>query len=382
MLRPTTLLSLLGLALAAPALAQTGPTITQADFPVAGDTLRLSQATAVPAGAPPLTQTGPNQTWNYGGLTATTQRVASYKAVADVATGFQLIIFGPFGGNNRASLAATTQLPAPPAGVSLPITDPLEFFRLSATDFRSVGYGGTLAGTAVPVVYASDANNQPQQDIIYRLPLAYGNAPDASDSYFTVSAAGMGGLSQKRHRTNTIDGWGSLTTPFGTYQAVRVLTTLDDLDTVQIGTAPSQGFEIHHREYKWLANGQHEPLLTVTTRVLATGGEQLLGAEYRDIYRRIVSPLAAHAATLPGEVSAYPSPAPAGTGLRVRVPATAGPLTLTGRDVLGRQLFSRAVPAGTTEVLLDAATLGSYHGVLLLTLRGEQGTATRRVVRE
>jgi hypothetical protein len=72
-----------------------------------------------------------------------------------------------------------------------------------------------------------------------------------------------------------------------------------------------------------------------------------------------------------------------GTELRLAVPAGGGPLTVVGTDLLGRRLFSRAYAGSTGGGLtLDAATLGSFRGVLLLTVQTSQGTATHRVVRQ
>jgi hypothetical protein len=72
--------------LAGPALAQTAPSITAADMPEVGDSLRLSQASPVlPVTAPPLSRKGASQTWDYSGLTAATQRVLRYNDVSSAA---------------------------------------------------------------------------------------------------------------------------------------------------------------------------------------------------------------------------------------------------------------------------------------------------------
>lgn len=367
---------LLPLALSATlaAQAQTAPVITADDMPVAGDTLRLSVAATLPAGAPALTQVGENQTWNYAGLVPTSQRVEAYNSFASSAMGLQLFYFGL--GANKATLAMPQALPLP-AGVTLPVpvTNTQEFFNLTANSFYSVGFGGVLNGTAVPVGYASG------NDVLYNFPTTYTSSM-LSNSVVNISLPNTGFFSRKRQRINRADAWGTVTTPYGTFQALRVVTSLNDHDSVQVGVATGQGFTLPlRREYKWLAKGQHVPVLTIITAEVA-GVEQVTGVEYRDSYRRITAPLAARNAALEAGFQPYPSPSAVGTALRVVVPAGAGPLTLTGADVLGRQLFSRALPAGATSTTLDAATLGSYHGVLLLTLRGEQGTATRRVVRE
>jgi hypothetical protein len=368
----------LSLALAATAAqAQTAPSITMADMPTAGDSLRLSQAAIVlPASAPALTLNGANKIWNYAGLVAAAQRVERYPSVTAAATGAQLLTFGlPFGAN-RANLASPRDLGV--AGGVLPVSDPYEFFLSSTNNFRSVGFGVTFGGLALPITYLSQA----RQDVIYHLPQAYGNAADASDSYFEIAIPGTGALSRRRKRSNLPDAWGTLTTPFGTFQTLRVVTTIVDRDSVVFGTTTIPATTLPtQREYKWLAKGVHVPILTITTTEIA-GNQQITSIEYRDIYRRFV-PLAGRDAATNAVLSAAPNPSAAGEAVRLTVPAGSGPLTVAATDVVGRQVFSRSFGSGAgTTLTLDAAAFGSFRGVLLLTVTTAQGTATRRVVRE
>lgn len=372
----------LALALAAGAAqAQTSPSITSADMPQIGDSLRLSQtALVLPASAPPLTRNGANQTWNYAGLVATAQRVERFANV-NTATGtlLQLTFNSAFSPNTRATLVSPQNLPLP-AGTPLPITDPLQFFNASATDYRSVGYGGTLTGLAVPVTYTTKA----QQDVIYRFPLSF-SGTSVSNSELTTPAlvATTGYFSQQRQRTYLADAWGTLTTPFGTFQTVRVVTKLVDHDSIALAGAPGVGLDLPvSRTYQWLAKGIHVPVLSITTTEIAAGQEVVSAVEYRDVFRRFVT-LAARDAATDAVLSAYPNPSAVGTALRLAVPAGSGPLTIAATDLLGRQLFSQqfgSSPGGV--VTLAAAAFGDFRGVLLLTVTTTQGTATRRVVRE
>ena len=377
---------------AAPALAQTtSPVIDRTDLPaltVGVDSLRLSVAGPVlPASAPPLSRRGANQTWNYAALVPVSQRVESY-VPASVVTATSLLYsftFGAFGGANRATVASPQALPVP-AGATLPIalTDTYQFYNLAAAgatpqDFRSVGFGASLNGTAIPVTYASAA----QQDVIYRFPLSFASPADSSNSFFSTptAIATAGYLSQKRKRVNKPDAWGTLTTPFGTFQTVRIVTKLIDHDSVAFGGMPGQGFDIPlTREYKWLAKGQHVPVLTITTRLLA-GQEVVSGVEYRDIYRRIIR-LGTRDAVLEAGLAAAPNPSAVGSALTLSVPVGGGPFTVSATDVVGRVLFRRSFDGSAGSIRLGAETFGGFRGVALLTVQTARGTATRRVVRE
>lgn len=375
----------------APALAQSvSPSINRADMPnptatAPLDTLRLSAASQVlPAAAPPLTRNGANQTWNYAGLTAVSQRVETFVTAASVTntSPLYLFTFGALGGVNRATVASPQALPIG-GGLPIPVSDTYQFYSLAAAgatvqDFRSVGFGASLNGAAVPVTYT----NQAQQDVIYRFPLSFASLPDSSSSFFATPAAtaAIGYLSQRRKRVNKPDAWGTLVTPFGTFQTVRVVTKLIDHDSIAIAGVPGQGFDVPlTREYKWLAKTHHVPLLTITTRVVA-GQETVTNVEYRDIYRRIVG-LGTRDAATDATLTAYPNPSAVGTAVALTVPAGSGPLTVSATDMLGRRLFRREL-AGGGLISLSASDFGSFRGVALLTVTTARGTATRRVVRE
>ena len=355
------------------ALAQTSPSITRADMPVPTDTLRQSLAVPVlPAGAPALGQRGPNQAWNYSALVAVSQNVARFTAVPN-QTLYTVTFNSLLSGSNRATVAAPQELPLPP-GLALPFTDPHQFFNASNASFRSVGYGVTAAGTAVPIPYASAA----EQDVIYRFPVSYASQPDSSNSFFSISVPGVGFLSQRRKRVNHVDAWGDLTTPFGTFSTVRIVTRTQDHDSIS-GGGINQGLDLPvMRQYKWLAVGQHVPLLTITTSQLA-GQETIIQVEYRDIYRRRQTLATTQ---LPETaLSLYPNPSAHTAPLRLALPGS-GPVTLTAMDITGRLLFRQTYVATGRELLVHAAAFGGFRGVALLRVQTETGVAIRQVVRE
>ncbi|GAA4369695.1 hypothetical protein GCM10023185_43580 [Hymenobacter saemangeumensis] len=361
--------------------AQTSPSIVRADLPAVNDTLRLSQAAAVlPATAPPLTRRGANQTWNYSSLVAVSQRVERYLGPATV-TGqlIQLTFNSLFSGANRANLASPTNLPLP-AGTALPISDVHEFYNAATADYRSVGFSANLSGTGVPVTY-----QQGKQDIIYKLPISYSSLPDSCNSYFEVSVPMTGFLSQRRKRVNKVDAWGTLTTPFGTFQTVRLVTRLEDHDSIAIGGMAGQGITLPvRREYKWLARTSAAlpskvPVLTITTTMVG-GQETITNVEYRDTYRRPMT-LGTHDAAMDAALAAYPNPSAVGSPLTLTVPAGSAALQVSATDLAGRQLFRRQLTGVSGSIELGAELFGSFRGVALLTVTTARGTATRRVAR-
>jgi hypothetical protein len=62
-----------------------------------------------------------------------------------------------------------------------------------------------------------------------------------------------------------VDGWGTLTTPYGEFQTLRVKTEIEEYDSLYSDSL-GIGMPVTRNiiEYKWLANGYPEPMLQVT----------------------------------------------------------------------------------------------------------------------
>lgn len=364
--------ALLFTAAALPARSQ-AITIDRNDMPNLGDSLRVSETVLLTG--PALTQNGANQTWNYSGLRPLVQSVPRYAAINTTPALLQLA-FGPLGGANRATIVNRQQLPAALVAAGLPANEVFVFFNESAADYRQVGYGVEITpGVALPAFY----QNQAAQDVLYRFPLTY-QQRDSSSSDFTANAPGLAFLRETQKRVNYADGWGTLITPFGTFDALRVVSTVRARDSVSVQGVPGMAVQQPvAREYKWLGKNQGIPLLQVTTRLVA-GREVVTQVQYRDIYRRL--PVLSTQPQLPETaVAAYPNPVGLGQPLRITLP-TAGAVTLTATDITGRLIFRQTHAAASRELLVPAAAFGAFRGVAVVRVQTETGVAVRRVVRE
>ncbi len=374
-MRRVLLLTTLALLGAAPLVRAQAPiTITQADMPQPRDTLRVSQGVA--DSLLNFRQTGPNQTWNFANLIPLRQRVETFVDPTSLG-GFVSLTFGALGGANRASVATPTQLPIDslPGGGGLQLGDINAFFRRNTGDYRQVGYSATLNGLSIPFTFQSAQ----QQDIVYRFPLTF-NAADSSRSYFEANVPGTVFLAQEQNRVNRCDGWGTLTTPFGTFSTIRLRTRLDTYDSLVVNGQAPFAIQIPPRyEYKWLANGQHIPLLTIST--ILTGGRELVtSVVWRDIYRRIVLPTGLPAAPAAlANLTLAPNPLSANEGLTLRGLPT-GAVTVEIFDALGRHWLTYPATGPTTT--LPAAALPTAPGLLLVRVRSAAGVSRpQRLVR-
>ncbi len=279
MLRTATLV-LLGALGVLPLSAQIS--IGQNEMPHAGDELYRTRALMNPF--LDYGTTGPAHIWDFD-LAAGDPDVKAYQTVASTNLVYALIYADIFFNPNRANHAtAGSDIPFYQL---LPITDPFTFYYRSASTYTKVGMGAGLAGIPVPITFED-------QDEIYELPLQYGDA--ASDfSSWSVSLPTLAHYGYQQTRDTEVDGWGAITTPAGTWDVLRVKSTLAGQDTINIDTL-GVGFTIDRpivREYKWLAQGLRVPVLQVNTSELF-GFEVITDIFFYDEPRSIevVQPLA------------------------------------------------------------------------------------------
>lgn len=228
--------------------------ITSSDMPLPGDTVRRSN-TFILEGFD-YEQTGPDQVWNFSSIALTSQQVDTFLNVGETPLLFQgffnnQFIFPDYKASVAYKLSSFTSIPG------FAITNSYEFFKNNNDSYKDVGYGITLAGVTIPMQYNLI-------DTVYRFPLSYGNT-DSSHSFLEISIPDMGYLSIDRKRWNYADGWGTLTTPYGQFQTLKVRTVIQEYDSVYIDSL-NIGMPLTRNitEYKWLTNGFHEPVLQVT----------------------------------------------------------------------------------------------------------------------
>jgi hypothetical protein len=267
--------------------------VTSDDMPVPGDTVRKSITTVIDGMN--YQQGGPDQSWLFDELTVISQQVDTFVNVSETPGIYQLFfnnsfIYPDYKATVAMKMAEFTAIPG------LTLTDSYQFLKLTNNEFREVGYGVTLDGVALPI--------QLQEiDTLYRFPLAYGDL-DSAHSLLSIDVPNLGYLMVSRFRRNTADGWGTLTTPYGEFQTLRVKTDIVEYDSVY---SDSLGIGIpmtrNITEYKWFANGYHEPVLLVSKEAF------VVTATYIDSVRSTfldVQEITAKSGTF--DFSVYPNP--------------------------------------------------------------------------
>lgn len=187
-------------------------TITQADMPVPGQALVSHNDTAGPTNmiiSPP----GDNQVWNYasGWVIGSTNNLV-YQAPENV---------------NGSALfpTATVGISTSQNGFSTNF-----FYRLTPGSFDVLG--GTLSGS-----FSTSTITFPTGNTAIQLPLSYGQSFSFTRREVVINSYTIPGfypvkISNHTTGTTTCDAWGSLTTPAGTAQVLRIKTRItNELDT-------------------------------------------------------------------------------------------------------------------------------------------------------
>jgi hypothetical protein len=246
-------------------------TVNQSDMPSAGDTIRYSVAANAVTIQPG--NGGQNQVWDFTSLTSSSQYIDEFLPIN--STPFTYIFaFGPFGAScdmGRLDNSAF-QLPAI-QGIS--ISDVYNFYKVNGSSFSQKGFGASISGFPVPIPYSSS-------DVLFPLPMTSSSANSSVYSY-EISIPSLGYYGREATRSNEVDGYGLLKTPFGEFETLRLRSVLVSNDTIAIDTL-GFGFDVPAQtevRYKWVAPNYGWPILEITATELF-GAEIITRVVYRD----------------------------------------------------------------------------------------------------
>ncbi len=242
-------------------VAQAQITIKGQNMPTAGQNIIYSTSND----SIDVSETGPNHTWDFSKITPVSQDTYKYVSPSKANILYAFSFSGAVGLDMKLQ----------------GLNGAYSFFKTASTSYSQVGMGFTLPvgpKTPVPISYTNP-------DIIYKLPMTYGNSDDSCSFNAEQSITGFSiKITGKRH--NTIDGWGKVTTPYKTYDCIRIKSVVTEMDTFLI--IPLNRSRI---EYKWLSISEMIPVMEadVTTGGGLGGGGGIV-LHYRDSYKNIVNP--------------------------------------------------------------------------------------------
>lgn len=335
-------------------------TITQSDMPSTGDSTRRS--TNISTFGADYTSSGPDYTWDFTGLFPLTQTVDNYVSVSSVPFLYQLIFIPNVVANLASPIDTFNLIPG------LVVADPYIFYKKSSSSYNDVGFAVTINSIPLPIKYDTP-------DILYKFPMAYGNA-DSSNSGFQLGVPDLGFAGIERKRVNHVDGWGLLTTPFGTFNTVRLKSQVFETDTIYIDSI-SFGTTIqrNYTEYKWLGNGFDAPLLQVTEEGLLVTVSYL--DSLRDITLDIKKPEIAKS-----ELHISPNPVSGQANISISNPDK-GFVTLSVFNISGirvADLINEKTNEGIKTITFDVSDFSLTSGIYFLRLVSEKEVITKKFV--
>ena len=199
---------------------------------------------------------GADYSWDFSDLVSFSQDTISFVGIGSMPFIFQIIFNNPFDPNFQASEARNfNNLDLIP---QLPIESAFLFTKTSSTALEELGYGVSLGGLDLPIQYSD-------KKTIYEFPLNFGDS--GNDDYaFSIAVPGLGYLGESGNQSYEVDGWGTLTTSFGTFDVLRTKIQQSYEDTIYVD---SNEFGITIPRdliiYEWLGENTGIPLLQITT---------------------------------------------------------------------------------------------------------------------
>lgn len=233
-------------------------TINYADMPEINDTFRISLASNTSID---FELTGEDYFWDFSELVYESQTIDSFIHINETPFTYNLVFIYPF----VSTIAKPSIPPQVPEAAPITITESYDFFKESSSEFTKTGFAAKINDLPTPRKYDNP-------ELLYTFPLTYGSQADSSLSSWELELPTYGLYGQTIKRVNTVDGYGSLTTPFGTFDCIRLKSVVNSRDTFYIETY-GIGYAVDRpelTEYKWLANGYGIPVLQIEKTNLYT----------------------------------------------------------------------------------------------------------------
>ena len=202
---------------------------------------------------------GDNAIWNADDWTSGMEDSEVYNSLAGMSTIIKFFFSNQLLYSEHYSTHAIdvgsdiVELPIP-----VEISDGHTYFRTDETGYYGTGLSFSMQGFPL-----STQNEIVER--IYKFPMHYGDI-DTSALAFLISVPTMGAYGQNADRFSVVDGEGSLITPFGTYDVLRVRSERYITDTLHIeqlggGQSVERPLQI---DYAWISPQMKGPILEIS----------------------------------------------------------------------------------------------------------------------
>ena len=247
---------------------------------------------------------GANITWDFSSMPTGANRNDTFFSVT--STPYASAFNDNFDLIHKATVSSNMvdgEFPIPSAfAAMITISHGYDYFKQMADNYSQVGLAATVYLPMLDSTY-HPAVKFTVPDVIYKFPVLYNNG-DTTRLSFHVNLD-FGQLFEYRTRINRVDAWGTVITPFRSYQVIRVKSDVFRHDSLSIRyytLAIDTTVNTTHVEYKWLAKGFGMPVVQFRTTTNPDGINTL--ASYLDDpvnHTGIES-------SISGNIAVYPNP--------------------------------------------------------------------------
>ena len=256
-------------------------TLSANDFAGSNDTVRMSQT------IDPIIDyslTGSNYNWDFSGLTAASQYLKYFQPISNST----ILVQAEYGFTAPTEYIATyflesRDIPIDQLNQFLPaeLSDLNQFSRKTADSITALGYSLSVNGQAIPFKSDTIETN-------YKFPINFDDTFSSRGyTYIDLNPVTDFKLKQYRQRTSVVDGFGTLTTPFGIFEVLRIKSVINELDSVYQTFFGGGSWNVLPQnvttEYEWWAQGKNEAMLKIV-ETENNGTPQIRSIEYQDIY--------------------------------------------------------------------------------------------------
>ncbi len=227
--------------------------INSSDMPSPGNIIHIS--TGLNVDFINYQETGEDYIWNFSQLEPISQITDTFVSQLNVPIAYiPVFMFS-------ANLAKKEDINIPIP--NSPLTNQYTFFNNTNNSFDVVGNAVTLYGIPLPLEF-----NSP--DVLYQFPMEYENT-GSSFAEYSFGIPNYGYLHREISRSNTVDGWGTLITPYGNFDVLRLKSEVAEFDSIYIDSL-GMGLPLYreYTEYSWLGSGHKVPLLKITSEFSST----------------------------------------------------------------------------------------------------------------
>jgi len=254
-------------------------TLTENDFASPDDTVRFSQTNQT---STDYTIAGAANIWDFSTLAANSQILREYTSIgfSPVQLTFGLLAPQAY---QASYFIPETALPLDQLNGILPVSlsDARSYQKSTADSITKIGYSIKVGG--FDVAFKSDTI-----ETKYKFPMDFQQV-FSTKGYTFIDLSPATDIKVKQHRnvTSTIDGYGQLILPIGTFDVLRLKREITEIDSIyqSFFGAPSWfgAPPIQTTEYEWIGQNKKDVLLKITVNN-ANGVDQIQSIEYQDIY--------------------------------------------------------------------------------------------------